>query len=98
MKDIEHARMILDLAMGDFKALGGMADADVFDDGVFGFHVQQAQGVDVASFFDLVEYNIYAVQFRYESYQSGDEPIDREGAMGTVSNLINRVKNLLNRK
>lgn len=129
MKDIEHARMMLDLAMGDFKALGGMADPAVFDDGVFGFHAQQAveksikawlailgaqypkthdvrlllnllhgQGVDASPFLDLVEYNIYAVQFRYESCQSGDEPIDREEAIGAVSNLINRVKKLLDQK
>lgn len=129
MKDIEHARMMLDLAMRDFKALGGMADTAVFDDGVFGFHAQQAveksikawlailgaqypkthdlrlllnllqgQGVDVAPFFGLVEYNIYAVQFRYDSCQGGDEPIDREKAIETVSNLMSRVNKLVDRK
>lgn len=42
MKDIEHARLMLEMARKDFKALGGMTESTVFDDEIFGFHVQQS--------------------------------------------------------
>lgn len=126
MSDIEHARMMLELARKDCKALGGMPDTDVFDNGIFGFHVQQAvektlkawlaslgveypkthdirllltllrnQGANTNSFIDLVEYNPYAVQLRYdEPYPGSDEPINREQALCSVRDLIAHVERI----
>lgn len=42
MSDIKHARMMLDLAGSDRKAIHNMLDKDKFDDAIFGFHAQQA--------------------------------------------------------
>jgi HEPN domain len=42
MSDIKHARMMLDIANSDRKAIRNMLDADKFDDTIFGFHAQQA--------------------------------------------------------
>ena len=42
MSDINHARMMLTLASMDLKALEGMGDPGVFDEGIVGFHAQQA--------------------------------------------------------
>lgn len=42
MSDRKQARVLLTAAERDISALHGMADADVFADEIFGFHVQQA--------------------------------------------------------
>ena len=42
MQDLKLARMMLDLARKDLKALKGMMDEVIFDDMIFGFHSQQA--------------------------------------------------------
>ena len=42
MSDPKHARLMLVIAGSDRKAIHHMLDADSFDDGVFGFHAQQA--------------------------------------------------------
>ena len=42
MSDLKQARVLLTSAERDLSALHGMADADVFADEIFGFHVQQA--------------------------------------------------------
>ena|SRR5258708_829193 len=41
MSDPEHARLLLDMAAKDFRALQGMMDAEVFADSIFCFHAQQ---------------------------------------------------------
>ena len=42
MSDLKQARVLLEAAERDASALGGMGDAAVFADEIFGFHVQQA--------------------------------------------------------
>ncbi|MCX7013084.1 MAG: HEPN domain-containing protein [Candidatus Sumerlaeota bacterium] len=42
MRDLPQARLLLEMARKDLRALQGMDDPEVFDDAVFGFHVQQA--------------------------------------------------------
>ncbi len=42
MSDLKQARALLAAAERDVSALGGMGDAAVFADEIFGFHVQQA--------------------------------------------------------
>ena len=40
MPDREHARLLLDIARRDLKAVEAMADSAAFSDEVFGFHAQ----------------------------------------------------------
>ncbi len=42
MSDPEHARLLLEMAGKDFRALRGMMDAEIFADSIFSFHAQQA--------------------------------------------------------
>lgn len=42
MNGTDHARMLLQLARDDLKALTGMSEVEVFTDAIFGFHAQQA--------------------------------------------------------
>ena len=41
MSDVKCARVLMEAANRDIEALRGMADASVFADEIFGFHVQQ---------------------------------------------------------
>jgi len=42
MRDLENARLLLQIARKDIDALGGMQCREVFADEIFGFHAQQA--------------------------------------------------------
>jgi HEPN domain-containing protein len=42
MRKLKHARMLLQKAQNDFKALQGMLDPEIFTNEIFGFHAQQA--------------------------------------------------------
>ncbi|MDQ7784442.1 MAG: HEPN domain-containing protein [Desulfomonilaceae bacterium] len=52
-------------------------------------------GQDVEQYWDLVEFNAFAVQFRYESFGSPDEPLNRVDALNTVHRLVEHVRNLV---
>lgn len=52
-------------------------------------------GADVARFQDLIEYNPYAVQFRYDTFELGDEPLDREQAIERIQDLLEHVEQLV---
>ena len=58
-------------------------------------------GVDVGGLWDLVEYNAFAVQFRYQGLPGGEESLDREevlGKVGAVMELARRVQAQLERR
>jgi HEPN domain-containing protein len=128
MRDIRQARAVLNMAHKDFKALTGMMDREVFDEEIFGFHVQQTiekslkawlallgkeyplthdisallnllrrSGEEVEQYWDLVEYNVYAVRFRYESLEIRDEPLDREAAVQSTGKLLAMVQGMLDK-
>ena len=52
-------------------------------------------GCDVSSLRGLVELNAFAVQFRYEAFESQDEPLDRPAVISTVDGLFQKVHLLL---
>ena len=126
MSGREDAAALLAMAEKDLRALGGMSDAEVFAEEVFGFHVQQTaekalkawiaalgqeyplthnlatlitvlqgHGVEVEALWDLVEYNPFGVQFRYQALDEEEPPLDREVAVGQLSQLLGRVARLL---
>lgn len=51
---------------------------------------------DISSYEDFVEFNIYAVQLRYENEGLMEQPLDRYQCLLDVENLFNHVKKLLN--
>lgn len=53
--------------------------------------VLQGHGVDVAQLWDLVEYNPFGVQFRYQALDETEEPLDREAAVLQLRRLLERV-------
>ena len=51
---------------------------------------------DVDSFWDLVEYTAYAVNFRYDAAEMTDDPLDRSDASEKAQKLYDHVEQLLN--
>ena len=52
-------------------------------------------GQDVGPWEALVEYNLFAVQFRYEAYDADDEPLDRPAATARLRALVELVAEVL---
>ena len=55
MNGNDDARRLLDMAERDLRALSGMLAPGVFDDSVFGFHVQQAIEKTLKAWISLLE-------------------------------------------
>jgi HEPN domain-containing protein len=49
-------------------------------------------GADLSSFPRLEDYTVFAVQYRYESYDAADEPLDRVRVLEETAGLIARVR------
>jgi HEPN domain-containing protein len=123
MVDLKQARLLLEMADKDLRALKGMVDSQVFAEEIFGFHVQQAaekslkawvalrgldvprthqlsvlldqleqHGENVERFWGLVEYQMFAVQFRYETIGQRVETINRVEAIGSVEAVVDEVR------
>jgi HEPN domain-containing protein len=52
-------------------------------------------GIDVQDLWDLVEYNLFAVQFRYEAFDLFEEVLDREAVIRRVVALVQRVERVV---
>ncbi len=52
------------------------------------------EGIEMRPYWGFVDYNAYAVRFRYESLGEPDEPLDRPAAISAVSELVERVDTL----
>lgn len=50
---------------------------------------------DVSEFWELVEFNLFAVQLRYDALVAVDEPINRQVAIAQVQSLYTTVENAL---
>jgi HEPN domain-containing protein len=55
----------------------------------------RTDGQDVESYWDLVEYNAFAVRFRYEALEASDEPLDRRAAIVAAERLLLNMENLI---
>jgi len=51
---------------------------------------------DVDNYYDLLEFNPYAVQFRYEAFDEIGEPLNREQVIERVGVVLHYVESLLN--
>ena len=54
MRDPDHARLLLDMAQRDLRALGAMLDRESFAEEIFGFHGQQAAENSVKAWLSLI--------------------------------------------
>lgn len=54
------------------------------------------RGCDVEPYWDLLEYNAFAVQLRYDAIGSEDVPVPRESALTQVQSLYAQVETCVN--
>ncbi|MDQ6978641.1 MAG: HEPN domain-containing protein [Mariprofundaceae bacterium] len=80
-----HAQQAAEKAIKAWLALLGIEYAKTHDISFLLAELKQS-GVDVDTFMELIEYNVFAVQFRYEAYDDGMDTLDR------VSRLILHVQ------
>jgi HEPN domain-containing protein len=57
--------------------------------------ILEDQGESVERYWDLVDYNPYAVEFRYGAYEVGDEPLNRIKVIVGVQELFDHVEQIL---
>ena len=57
--------------------------------------ILRERGCQVEGLRDLVEYNAFAVEFRYEPFDTPDEPLDRPAVLSNVKNLVEHVERLV---
>jgi HEPN domain-containing protein len=57
--------------------------------------VLEKLGWDVTDLWDFTELNVFAVQFRYANILSPEEPLDRQGIIGKVQEVFERVKGIV---
>jgi len=51
------------------------------------------QGCEIGKLWHFVEFNAYAVQFRYGAYDSASEPLDRMDVCKQVQSLLQLISN-----
>jgi len=54
--------------------------------------VLREAGADISSFQRLEDYTVFAVQYRYESYDTDDEPLDRADVIQEIAGLLSHVQ------
>jgi HEPN domain-containing protein len=59
--------------------------------------ILKEQGCPIEPFLNLVEYNAFAVQFRYEAFEHTEEPIDRMTAIKEVQKLVTCVHKIIDK-
>ena len=88
-----HAQQAIEKCLKAWLALLGKEYPLTHDISVL-LELLKQDGHDVQPFWDLVEYNVFAVRFRYESLDTYDEPLDRQAAVKAIQDLILRVQRL----
>jgi len=52
-------------------------------------------GEDISGLMDLVDLNLFAVQYRYESFAADEDELDREALIVTVEELFDEIRKKL---
>ena len=55
----------------------------------------ESTGADLSGFQGLEDYTVFAVQYRYESYDASDEPLDRTLVLQAAEALISHVHEII---
>jgi len=58
-------------------------------------YLLQTEGIDIEPFNPLIEFNAFAVQFRYEAYDMEDDPLDRQDCIRNLKLLVDYVEKII---
>lgn len=89
-----HVQQAAEKALKSWLALKGVGYPKTHDLGLL-FQLLKQQKIDVVPFLELLAYEFYAVQFRYEELAPDEDPIDRQKALADVESLVSHVQRLL---
>ena len=89
-----HAQQTVEKSLKAWIALLGEEYPFVHDLDLLLNRVQKL-GCDINALQNLVELNAFAVQFRYEAFESPDEPLDRSAVISAAAGLFHKVSLLL---
>lgn len=92
-----HAQQAVEKTLKAWLALLGIEYPRTHDISLL-LSVLRMQNQDVAGYDDLLEFNPYAVQFRYTAFVEMGEPLKRIKVIERVGELLRRVENLLTSK
>lgn len=86
-----HAQQAIEKALKAWIAGLGLAYPKSHDLSVLVKIVRDAGG-DLSDFDELEDYTVFAVQYRYESYQAGEEALDRKSVVQEVTAFLSHVR------
>lgn len=86
-----HAQQAIEKCLKAWIALLG-AEYPRTHDISFLLSTLQRLGEEVEDFQDLIDFNPYAVQFRYEAYEEFGNPVDRNQVIRRVRQVLDRVQ------
>ena len=88
-----HVQQAIEKTLKAWIASRGEAYPKTHDIRLLLHHLQEKEP-DIESYDYLIEYNIFAVQYRYEIYTHTDYPLDRSEACRHAEELVNHVAGL----
>lgn len=89
-----HAQQTIEKTLKAWLALRGIEYPKTHDIALL-LSMLANHGQPVEPFYDLIEFNPYAVQFRYEAFDEIGEPLDRDTVIARVGELVRQVQALL---
>ena len=89
-----HAQQAIEKTLKAWLALSGVEYPRTHDISLL-LSTLSLQEQDMDSHYDLLEFNPYAVQFRYEAFDEIGEPLKRGQVIERVGALLRQVENLL---
>jgi HEPN domain-containing protein len=89
-----HVQQAIEKTLKAWIALRGETYPKTHDIRLLLHHLDEKES-DIESYEYLIEYNIFAVQYRYEIYTHNDYPLDRSEACRHAEELVNHVAGLL---
>lgn len=81
-----HAQQAVEKALKAWLALLGVEYPRTHDLS-FLLNMLKDQGQNVESLYDLIEFNPYAVQYRYEAFEEIGNPLDRSNVTDHIADL-----------
>ncbi len=89
-----HAQQAIEKSLKAWLALLGKEYPLTHDISVL-LELLRTSGEDVEMWWELVEYNAFAVRFRYESVDLSEESLDRESSITAIDRLFLKIKGLI---
>jgi len=89
-----HAQQVAEKVFKAWLAWLGVEYSKTHDISLLLAELDQA-GIETDKFADMIEYNVFAVQFRYEAYDAGLDSLDRTETIQRLDEFVAHVEGIL---